>query len=62
MDKLPNLTERLMPVIKTVPQQPQTQVSLNEQLVALTVIATRFGLYDAADYLRLAGSLNKGVS
>jgi len=38
--------------IKLIPQQPQTQVALDDQLRALQLAATRLGLYDAADYLR----------
>lgn len=34
-----------------IPQQPQSQASLSEQLQELTEIANRMGLYDAADYL-----------
>ena len=43
MDKPATLAERLQPVIRAVPQQPQTQVSLDEQLAALTVIAEPAG-------------------
>ena len=39
-------------VMKTVPQQIQTQSPLNDQLHALIDVANRLGLYEAADYLR----------
>lgn len=35
-----------------IPIRPQTQRSLNDQLRDLISIATKLGLYDAADYLR----------
>lgn len=35
-----------------VKQVPQTQEALNDQLKKLRIIANKFGLYDAADYLR----------
>jgi hypothetical protein len=38
-------------LLKSIPAQAQAQCSLHDQLLALEVIATRFGLYDAADYL-----------
>jgi hypothetical protein len=38
-------------VIKTLPQQPQAQYSLDEQLAELRDAANKLGLYDAADYL-----------
>ena len=39
-------------VLAAVPFQPQSQCALNDQLKALSYIALRFGLYDAADHLR----------
>jgi len=39
-------------LMKTVPQQIQTQSSLNDQLHILADVANRLGLYEAADYLR----------
>lgn len=39
-------------VLKAIPQQPQTQVVLNDQLRALEMAARRLGLYDAADFVR----------
>lgn len=41
----------IMRVDAAVTRLPQTQVSLNEQLMALRVAANRLGLYDAADWL-----------
>ena len=38
--------------IRAIPQQPQTQGPLTDQLLALRVAANRLGLWDAADYLR----------
>jgi hypothetical protein len=35
-------------------QQPQTQEPLNDQLRKLYVLANRYGLYDAADFVRNA--------
>lgn len=37
--------------ILAIPQQPQNQASLREQLFLLLAAANRLGLYDAADYL-----------
>lgn len=39
-------------VLASIPFQPQVQCGLDDQLEALSHIAVRFGLYDAADYLR----------
>jgi hypothetical protein len=38
--------------LKKIQQCPQAQDSLQDQLLRLRIIANRFGLYDAADYLR----------
>ncbi len=38
--------------LKSVPQLPQTQAVLNDQLHDLAFIAQRMGFYDAADYLK----------
>jgi hypothetical protein len=35
-----------------MPNKPQSQASLKDQLYALIALANREGLYDAADYLR----------
>jgi hypothetical protein len=35
-----------------IPQQPQAQYSLDEQLEVLVVAANKLGLYDAADHLK----------
>ncbi len=47
-----NKQHTLHSVLRTIPQQPQTQVALNDQLEMLKVFATKLGLYDAADYLK----------
>lgn len=47
-----NLRDILDIVEKKVPQQPQVQNALGDQLILLRVVADRLGLYDAADYLR----------
>lgn len=39
-------------VLRAIPQQPQVQDALNDQLAALVGVANKLGLYDAADYLR----------
>jgi hypothetical protein len=36
---------------KDIPQQPQDQRALNDQLRRLAQWASRLGMYDAADYL-----------
>jgi len=38
--------------IRLIPQRPQTQVSLIEQLAVLQHAANRLGLYDAADFVQ----------
>lgn len=37
--------------MKAVPNQPQSQAALDDQLRALIAVANKLGLYDAADYL-----------
>jgi hypothetical protein len=50
-------TERLhrvalnMDIVKAIPQQPQIQASLADQLDALRVLALKFGLRDTLDFL-----------
>lgn len=44
-------------LLRSIPQQPQVQSALNDQIDALRMLATKFGLYDAADYL---SSLSNG--
>jgi hypothetical protein len=39
-------------LLKSIPQQPQVQCSTADQLVALQVLANKFGLYDAADVVQ----------
>ena len=43
----------LKAVLSAIPQQPQRQDSTNAQLRDLMDFATRLGLYDAADVLRI---------
>ena len=38
--------------IKDIPQQPQVQYSLQQQLQELRFAANKLGLYDAADFLK----------
>lgn len=38
-------------LLRSIPQQPQVQTSLQDQLDALQLLAKRFGLYDADDFL-----------
>jgi hypothetical protein len=35
-----------------IPERPQRQDSLNDQLEDLVAVANRLGMYDAADYLQ----------
>jgi hypothetical protein len=35
----------------SIPQQPQSQAPLDEQLLELRIAANRLGLYDGADFL-----------
>ena len=37
---------------RDIPQQPQRQDALNDQLKDLYVAAIRFGMYDAADWMK----------
>lgn len=43
----------LQALLTKVPQQPQRQDSTLDQLKDLRAVANRFGMYDAADVLRL---------
>lgn len=56
-DEVEEQREGLSNVYKTelsnMEQLEQTQVSLNEQLQILRPFASKLGLYDAADYLRV---------
>lgn len=47
-----NWKETLTRYINNIPQQPQVQYSLMEQLEQLRLAANKLGLYDAADYLK----------
>lgn len=40
--------------LSDIPQRPQRQDSLSDQLHDLTLVATRLGMYDAADWLARA--------
>lgn len=46
-------TPRYRKVLQSIERLPQRQDSLNDQLRDLRVIANHFGLYDAADFIRL---------
>lgn len=39
-------------IAKQIPQVPQTQMALNNQLKILRIAANRLGLYDAADFIK----------
>ena len=41
----------ILDIIKIIPQQPQVQYELNQQLQELAIVANRLGLYDAADFI-----------
>lgn len=43
--------KQIYTVLNQIPQQPQSQAALEDQLHLLKVIANRFGLYDAADFI-----------
>ena len=43
--------DTLFSVTKNIPQLPQAQYSLNQQMFELKNIANRLGLYDAANFL-----------
>lgn len=38
-------------LLKLIPQQPQDQGALNDQLRQLQAFANKLGLYDAADFI-----------
>jgi hypothetical protein len=40
-----------MNIVGALPRQQQVQCSLDDQLLALYLIANKFGLYDAADFI-----------
>lgn len=48
---LPKPKETVLDVIKGIPQQPQAQYDVTQQLKELEKVAGRLGLYDAAEYL-----------
>lgn len=43
--------DTIFSVTKNIPQLPQAQYSLAQQLSELRIIANKVGLYDAADFL-----------
>lgn len=43
--------EIVMSEIDAIPQHKQTQASITAQLTALSIVANRFGMYDAADFI-----------
>jgi hypothetical protein len=47
-----NISGSALDVAKQIPQMPQTQMALNDQLEILRIAANRLGLYDAADFIR----------
>jgi hypothetical protein len=49
---LPHVSGSALDVAKQIPQVPQTQMALNEQLKILRIAANRLGLYDAAGFIR----------
>jgi hypothetical protein len=53
----PPFLDALMVMVSLIEQQPQVQYSLNEQLRKGIKILNKFGLYDAADFIR--DSFNK---
>lgn len=38
-------------ILNTIEQQPQSQISLQEQLFVIKVFANRLGLYDGTDFI-----------
>lgn len=46
------MPDHLRPVLASLPQQPQRQDGLNDQLRDIATFADRLGLYDAADFIR----------
>lgn len=47
-----NRTTINLDLVRVIPQQAQVQSALDDQLEALRILAKKFGLYDADDYLR----------
>ena len=39
-------------ILNSIPKLPQRQDSLTDQLTDLVIVANKFGMYDAADYLK----------
>lgn len=47
-----DLTDYQQRILSQIPELPQRQDSLNNQLADLRAVANRLGMYDAADLLR----------
>ena len=45
--------------VREIPQQPQAQCALVEQLQLLTVAANKLGLYDAAEWIAACRDVHK---
>lgn len=54
-----NLLKSVIDVIKEIPQQPQAQYDLEQQLRELRIAANKLGLYDASDFIRPKRELSK---
>jgi hypothetical protein len=52
VNKENKMNEQLKAVLQTIPQQPQRQDGLMDQLRDLQAFANKLGLYDAADMLK----------
>ena len=46
-------------VLKNIPQLPQVQYSLNDQLLQLIDVAAKLGLYDASNFIKNYLKLDK---
>jgi hypothetical protein len=49
---LHNVSGSALNAVKQIPQVPQTQMALNDQLKILRIAANKLGLYDAADFIK----------
>lgn len=49
---LPRVGGSALNAAKQIPQVPQTQMALNDQLKILRIAANKLGLYDAADFIK----------
>lgn len=52
------MREHLIPILASIPPQPQRQDSTNDQLRDIATFANRLGCYDAADAINLLINLN----